>query len=56
MAQEALFNEVALFRGVELSLNRKKREGDRLKRASRKLAHFAVDYAVFFADKFNSAT
>jgi len=43
-------------RGVELSLNRKKRDGDRLKRASRKLAYFATDYTLFFADKLNNPT
>lgn len=44
---------LSIFRGVEFTLGRKKREGDKLKKAARRLAPFAKDYAVFFEEKLN---
>jgi hypothetical protein len=37
-----------------LTLSRKKREGDKLKKSARKLAPFAAKYSVFFEEKLNS--
>ncbi len=53
LPQEECIRIVALVwnRGVELTLSRKKREGDKIKRAGRRIAPFAKNYSLFFADK-----